>query len=275
MSNKTKKQDMGEITKQPEIKPLPDISNPEKMFFKNGTLADMKPKALYNLIEINDEDKIQNRADILYGNDEEYIKKYYGKDKEINSIKRYENMALDNLEQKIPERARKISEIKSNNAKFSDEEIKRAREFIQGEEKFKEYAYKPTPNDVWTIGYGHTGNVDGKPITEGMRITKEKAEELYRKDFEVHIQPLKNIEVPLTSNQKIALASFAYNMGPRGFINSDVFKKINSGDYQGTADEFGNYVKQKNKETGEYEILKGLVRRRKKEKELFLTPDRE
>ena len=66
VNNKTKKQDIGEITNQPEIKPLPNISNPEKMFFKNGTLADMKPKALYNLIEINDEDKIQNRADILY-----------------------------------------------------------------------------------------------------------------------------------------------------------------------------------------------------------------
>ena len=53
VNNKTKKQDIGEITNQPEIKPLPDISNPEKMFFKNGTLADMPVAKQYDLTKYN------------------------------------------------------------------------------------------------------------------------------------------------------------------------------------------------------------------------------
>lgn len=165
--------------------------------------------------------------------------------------------------------------IRSNNFHFSDEEIVKARNFIQGEEAFSENAYKPTPNDVWTIGYGHTGNVDGKSITKGMKITKEKAEELYRKDFELHIQPLKEINVPLTSNQKIALASFSFNLGPNGLRNSGIFKRLQEGDYEGAANKFDDYVKQKNKKTGEIVVLKGLVNRRNKEKQLFLTPDGE
>ena len=35
-------------------------------------------------------------------------------------------------------------------------------------------AYK-CPAGVWTIGYGHTGSVDGKAICSGMVITNEKA----------------------------------------------------------------------------------------------------
>lgn len=143
------------------------------------------------------------------------------------------------------------------------------------EEAFSENAYKTTPNDVWTIGYGHTGNVDGKSITKGMKITKEKAEELYRKDFELHIQPLKEINVPLTSNQKIALASFSFNLGPNGLRNSGIFKRLQEGDYEGAANKFDDYVKQKNRKTDEIVVLKGLVNRRKKEKQLFLTPDGE
>lgn len=191
---------------------------------------------------LTDEEKMQRRADLLYPT---------MKDKSTKEIEL----------------------IRSNNFYFSSEEIVKARNFIQGEEAFSENAYKPTPNDVWTIGYGHTGNVDGKPIKEGMKITKEKAEELYRKDFETHIQPLKEISVPLTNNQKIALASFAFNLGPNGLRNSGIFKRLQVGDYEGAANKFDDYVKQKNKKTGELVVLKGLVTRRKREKELFLTPD--
>jgi len=199
----------------------------------------------------------------LYGSDDECMKKYYG------------NKKSNFFEQNKQQTSKEIELIKSNNIKFSDEELAKARKFIQSEEKFSEYAYKPTKNDVWTIGYGHTGTVDGKLITEGMKITKEKAEELYRKDFEAHIRPLKEVEVPLTSNQKIALASFIYNVGEGAFKNSGVFKKLNSGDYEGAAANFDKYVKQKNKITGEYVVLNGLVKRRQKEKELFLTNDKE
>lgn len=43
-------------------------------------------------------------------------------------------------------------------------------------------AYK-CPAGVWTIGFGHTGSVDGKAITSGMTITAAKATELLKKDL--------------------------------------------------------------------------------------------
>lgn len=224
---------------------------------------------------LSDEEKMQRRADILYGSDEEYMKKYYSNNYCSDLVKHYKDKNIDVLEENINKKTKEIELIRSNNFYFSNEEIAKARDFIQGEEAFRENAYKPTPNDVWTIGYGHTGNVDGVPIKEGMKITKEKAEELYRQDFEAHIQPLKEINVPLTSNQKIALASFSFNLGPNGLRNSGIFKNLQAGDYEGAANKFDDYVKQKNKKTGEIVVLKGLVKRRKKEKELFLTPDRE
>ena len=225
--------------------------------------------------KLDDEEKMKRRADILYGSDEEYVKKYYGANQDTNLIKRLQNRELYNLNDKIQEKAKQIELIKSNNYHFSDEEIVKARKFIQGEEKFVAEAYKPNKHDVWTIGYGHTGKVDGKAITSGMKITKEKAEELYRKDFEAHIKPLREIEVPLTSNQKIALASFSFNLGPDCLRNSSIFKNLQKGDYKEAAEIFDLYVKQKNKDTGKYEVLEGLVKRRKREKKLFLTLDGE
>ena len=223
---------------------------------------------------VNSENKMQRRADILYPTmqDKKEIKNL----KETNIIEKYNNKQTEifkqNLYKKSLEEAVKWDS--SYNAQFSDSELQRARRFIQGIEIFEPNAYKPTPNDVWTIGYGHTGLVDGKPITPGMKITKEKAEELYRKDFESHTFPLKNVQVPLTNNQKIALASFIFNLGP-GILNKDseILKKLNSGDYSGAANEFDKYIYQTNKRTGKKEILNGLVNRRKKEKTLFLTPD--
>ena len=224
--------------------------------------------------QLDDEEKMKQRADILYGSDKECIKKYYGNSRDTDILNGFKNNELKNLNDNIQEKAKQIELIKSNNYHFSDEEIIKARNFIQGEEKFVEEAYMPTPNDVWTIGYGHTGKVDGKEITSGMKITKEKAEELYRKDFEAHIKPLGEIQVPLTSNQKIALASFSFNLGPNGLRNSSIFKNLQKGDYKAAADSFDKYVGQRNRQTGKIEVLRGLVNRRKKEKELFLTPDK-
>lgn len=107
-----------------------------------------------------------------------------------------------------------------------------------------------------------------------MKITKEKAEELYQKDFEKHAAPLKDIKTPLTRNQKIALASLIYNLGPGILENKkDLRKKLDAGDINGAADEFDKYIHATNKKTGKKEVLQGLVNRRKREKELFLKPD--
>ena len=133
-------------------------------------------------------------------------------------------------------------------------------------------AYKDKAG-VWTIGYGHTGKIDGKPITSGMVITKEKAEELYRKDFESHIKPLSKVTVSLSDNQKIALSSFIFNFGPKAFKDSTLLEKLNAGDFKGAADELDEWIYIRNPKTNKTEVSQGLINRRKREKKLFLTPD--
>ena len=115
--------------------------------------------------------------------------------------------------------------------------------------------------DVWTIGYGHT-----EGVKKGDTITREQADELFKNDLKKYSNYLKNVSVPLNDNEKIALISFVYNVGPSAFKSSTLLKKLNKGDKKGAAYEFDRWIYQKGKK------LDGLVNRRKREKDLFLTP---
>lgn len=148
-----------------------------------------------------------------------------------------------------------------DNSVFSDDELRKAREFIIGSEGYREEAYQDT-GGVWTIGYGHIKNV--KP---GDKITKEQAEELYKEDFKAHSAYLKNVKVPLNKNEKIAITSLIYNIGPSAFKKSTLLKKLNDGDRQGAAAEYDKWIYDNGK------IQNGLIKRRKREKDLFLTLD--
>lgn len=118
------------------------------------------------------------------------------------------------------------------------------------------------PADIWTIGYGHTGNVK-----EGDRITKAEAEALLDKDLQTFRNGVKRlVKVPLNENQFGALVSFAYNLGLGSLQNSTLLKMLNAGDYTGAADQFLRW----NKSGGK--VLTGLVRRREAERAVFLTP---
>ncbi len=133
-------------------------------------------------------------------------------------------------------------------------------EMIKKHESLRLDAYLPTPNDVWTIGYGHT-----KTAKPGMKITAAKAEELLCGDLAwVEASIAKNVKVPLTQNQYDALASLIYNIGATAFAKSTLLKMLNQGDYHGAADQFLRWDKQKGK------TLRGLTRRREEERMLFL-----
>lgn len=125
-------------------------------------------------------------------------------------------------------------------------------------------AYK-CPAGIWTIGYGHTGlkHNDGT-VHSGRSITAAQAEELLRHDlaqFEARVS--KGAEVPLTDDQFSALVSFDFNTG--GFLTSTLRAKLNKGDYAGAADEFLRWDKVDGRP------LSGLTRRRKSERNLFLS----
>lgn len=130
-------------------------------------------------------------------------------------------------------------------------------------------AYK-CPAGIWTIGIGHTGEVDGKQIHKGMTITQQKAEELLRNWLEKRYEPaVRNLGVELNQNQYDALVSFCYNLGP-GIFTGNLLKAIKNKNWVGVADQILLY----NKATvnGKLTVLNGLTRRRKAERELFLTP---
>lgn len=119
---------------------------------------------------------------------------------------------------------------------------------------------------VWTIGYGWTQPVDGKPIRAGMTIKQETAERLLKTglvSYENDVSRL--VKVGLTHRQFDALVSFTYNLGARSLSTSTLLRKLNAGDYAGAADEFLLW----NKAGGK--VLNGLTRRREAERALFLS----
>ncbi|AMO83145.1 lysozyme [Obesumbacterium proteus] len=119
---------------------------------------------------------------------------------------------------------------------------------------------------VWTIGYGWTQPVDGKPVGNGMTITQQKADDLLKQgvvQYEAGVHGL--VTVQLNQNQYDALVDFAYNLGVNALKGSTLLKKLNAGDYAGAANEFTKWNKAGGKE------LAGLTRRREAEKSLFLS----
>lgn len=119
---------------------------------------------------------------------------------------------------------------------------------------------------VWTIGYGWTQPVDGKPVKAGMVIDLATAERLLKTGLVGYENDvLKLVRVKLTQGQFDALVSFAYNLGLRALSTSTLLKKLNAGDYKGATDEFLRW----NKAGGK--VLNGLTRRREAERALFLS----
>ncbi len=118
---------------------------------------------------------------------------------------------------------------------------------------------------IWTIGYGHTGDVQ-----EGMVITRAQAEDLLKKDLARFEQAVGNmIRTQVNENEFSALVSLAYNIGAAALAGSTTIRRLNAGDYIGAADaiEWWN----KARVNGQLVVLPGLARRRAAEKALFLT----
>jgi lysozyme len=129
-------------------------------------------------------------------------------------------------------------------------------------EQLRLVAYKPTPNDRWTIGWGHAG----PNVRPGDTISVEQAQVLFDSDVKWAVDAVNRyVKVRLNQNQFDALVSFTFNVGEGAFKNSTLLRKLNKGDYQGAAEQFPRWNKQKGK------VLKGLTRRRAHEMELFLS----
>lgn len=114
---------------------------------------------------------------------------------------------------------------------------------------------------VWTIGWGWTGPVDGKPITAGMKITREKADELFKQGIVKYENYVNSMHLNLNQNQYDSLCSFVYNCGVGGLTSLCRGRNLK---------QISEALLLYNKAGGK--VLAGLTKRRKAEQELFNTP---
>lgn len=136
----------------------------------------------------------------------------------------------------------------------------RGQKFIKDHEGLRLVAYQDSVG-VWTIGYGHTSD-DYFPVKPKQRISKAKAEDLFRHDMEEAEAALDKLcRVPLNGNQYGALISLMFNIGNGAFARSTLLKKLNRKDYKGASKEFPRWSNPK-----------VLLRRRNEEAALFNTP---
>ncbi len=122
------------------------------------------------------------------------------------------------------------------------------------------------PVGIPTIGIGHV-ILKGEPYKVGQTISREESRKLFRKDTLWAVKAVNSlVSHPINQNQFDALVSLVFNIGENGFANSSVLREINRGNIKNAANAFALWNKSKGR------ILKGLVRRRKEEAKLFLTP---
>ena len=128
------------------------------------------------------------------------------------------------------------------------------------------------PAGIWTIGVGHTGDVDGVPVSQGMKITEGEAMALLREDvrrFEHYLnkQPFLG---RLTQGMFDALVSFIFNVGIASFAASTMRRNLCAGvAREEVAKQFPKWVF--GTVNGKKERLTGLVKRREAERQMFLS----
>jgi lysozyme len=143
------------------------------------------------------------------------------------------------------------------------------------------------PATIWTIGYGHVLYQDQirLPVVrkegyngllrsdyplkaEDSRIwSKQEVEDLFRDDVGTFERGVLRLVPGVVEYQGAfdALVSFAFNAGLGNLQRSQIRIKANRGEWQQAADHLMDWTK------GGGRVLPGLVKRRKAERELFLS----
>lgn len=148
-------------------------------------------------------------------------------------------------------------------------------DLIKRFEAYKEKMYNDAAGHC-TIGYGsklHSGNCDGRaneqPYVNG--VSEADATRMLQAELSTYEATIgSTAKVPLNQNQFDALASFVYNVGLSAFNKSTLAKLLRGGDYTGVPAEIKKWTKAR--VNGQLVDLKGLVKRRGEEAELFQKP---
>jgi len=134
-------------------------------------------------------------------------------------------------------------------------------DLIKRYESLRLTAYLPTPDDVPTIGWGHT-----KGVQLGDQIDEATAEALLLEDLRWVEECIEAwVDVALEQCEYDSLCSFVLNVGCPAFKNSTLCRLLNQEDYAAAAKQFSRWNKQGGK------VLPGLTRRRAEEAALFTS----
>lgn len=151
---------------------------------------------------------------------------------------------------------------------MADRALEIAVDLIAREEGFRSEPYLDVAG-IPTIGYGFTYHEDGTKVT--MRDPPMDEESARMRLQALVAKVLFNVRqmapTGLTVNQEAALTSFAFNLGTGSLRSSTLLRLLSEGDITGAADQFGRWVYAGGK------VWPGLVNRRSRERDLFLTPD--
>lgn len=170
----------------------------------------------------------------------------------VNNYLKYGNMNGKTI-------VNKVSEVKIERMKTNEN----GKNLIKSFESCRLTAYKDATGTM-TIGWGHTGSIDGIPIYDGLTISQQKADELFDMDlerFENHVNGYHD-KYNFTGNEFSALVSFAYNVGSITQLTAKGTRTKTQ-----IANAMLKYVYSKGVK------LKGLVNRRTKERNLFLSDE--
>ena len=139
---------------------------------------------------------------------------------------------------------------------------------IRKYEGFNEKAYPDhhTNKDPYTIGYGTQFYPDGSPVIRGQRCTKEKALEFLFNEIDVIYRELLKENLNLDEYMMQALISFIHSVGWESFLYSQIIDCIENENFSGVCEDIGRWIFDE-----EYQVIGGLLDRRKEEIKLFLT----
>jgi len=120
------------------------------------------------------------------------------------------------------------------------------------------------PANKATIGYGNTFWQDGKPVKMGEVITLEGAEKLLLSTLSKFVTIIqKKVTVQLNQNQFDSLLSYTFNTGGSLTLYNLINSKASNEEIRTWFET--KYISAKGK------VLKGLIKRRKEEANLYFT----
>lgn len=128
------------------------------------------------------------------------------------------------------------------------------------------FAAYPDPGsrdgNPWTIGWGATG----AGIRRGTIWTQQQCDDRFEEDIKKYANAVAVAigDTPTTQNQFDALVSFHYNTG--AIRKATLTKRHNARNYDEAKAQFGRWIRNDGR------VMRGLVRRRKAEADLYGTP---